>query len=61
MRVTPLAGPILKMIPADADELLAELILHPHPCDAECPCWKLREVPEIEQDIHKLHELRDGL
>ena len=39
---------------ADVSELVAELILHPHPCGPDCLCWKLRRIEGIDEALSKL-------
>jgi len=39
----------------DASELLAEILLRPHPCGPGCPCLQLRKVERIDEAIRKLH------
>jgi hypothetical protein len=39
---------------ADAGELVAELILHPHACGPDCLCWELRQVPAIDETLQRL-------
>ena len=39
---------------ADAGELVAELILHPHACGPDCLCWELRKVPAIDEILQRL-------
>ena len=46
----------------DASELVAEILLRPHPCGHGCPCLQLRKVERIDEAIRKLHlqKLKDG-
>ncbi len=39
---------------ADASDLVAELILHPHACGPDCLCWELRKLPAIDETLQKL-------
>ena len=39
----------------DASELVAEILLRPHPCGPGCPCLQLRKVERIDEAIRKLH------
>jgi hypothetical protein len=39
----------------DASELVAEILLRPHPCGHGCPCLQLRKVERIDEAIRKLH------
>ena len=39
---------------ADASELVAELILHPHPCGPDCLCWELRRIDGVDEALSKL-------
>jgi hypothetical protein len=48
------------MLYADASELVAILILHPHDCGPDCLCSELRTIPAVQEEIDKLQKLQKG-
>lgn len=37
-------------------QLVAAEILKPHPCSPRCPCWTIKQLPQISKAVSQLRQ-----